>query len=67
MKKLNRKVLLSIFSIISFFIIVGIFIYNYQTYTKEYDNIYRSLNFVNEFNNRPNNKPFDKNYINPDK
>ena len=41
MKKLNRKVLLSIFSIISFFIIVGIFIYNYQTYTKEYDNIYR--------------------------
>ena len=66
MKKLSRKVLLSIFSIISFFIIVGIFIYNYQTYTKEYDNIYRSLNFVNEFNNRPNNKPFDKNYINPE-
>ena len=66
MKKLNRKVLLSIFSIISFFIIVGVFIYNYQTYTKEYDNIYRSLNFVNEFNNRPNNKPFDKNYINPE-
>ena len=65
MKKLNRKVLLSIFSIISFFIIVGVFIYNYQTYTKEYDNIYRSLNFVNEFNNRPN-KPYDNNFVRPE-
>ena len=65
MKKLNRKVLLSIFSIISFFIIVGVFIYNYQTYTKEYDNIYRSLNFVNEFNNKPN-KPYDNNFVRPE-
>ena len=49
MKKLKNKVFLSIFSIISIFLIIGIVIYNFQNYKKEYDNIYRNLNFIDDF------------------
>ena len=49
MNKLNKKVFISIFSIISSFLVIVIMIYNIQTYRKEYSNIYRSLTFINEF------------------
>ena len=49
MNKLNKKIFLSIFSIISSFLVIVIMIYNIQTYRKEYSNIYRSLTFINEF------------------
>lgn len=50
MKKLSRKVFLSIFLLISLFLIVGVVVYNFQTYEKEYNDIYNSLNFIDEFN-----------------
>ena len=57
MNKLNKKVFLSIFSIISLFILFGVIVYNYQSYKKEYDDIYRNLNFIDGFKNKP--KPKD--------
>ncbi len=57
MNKLNKKVFLSIFSIISIFILFGVIVYNYQSYKKEYDDIYRNLNFIDGFKNKP--KPKD--------
>ena len=53
MKKLNRKVFLSIFLLISSFLIISILIYNIQTYRSEYENLYRSLTFFEEYNNKP--------------
>ena len=47
MKKLSKKVFLSIFSILSFFLVFSIIVYNIQTYRKEYINIYKSLDFIN--------------------
>ena len=67
MKKLNKKVFLSIFSIISSFLIFSIAIYNVQTYRKEYENIYRSLNFIEEFKyDRPAPKDFNNSVTRPD-
>ena len=65
MKKLNRKVLLTIFTIISIFLVFGTIFYNIQAYMTEYDNVFRSLNIINEFNNRPN-RPFNNNFIRPE-
>ena len=45
MKELTRKVSLTIFLILSLFMVSSIIIYNYQSYKREYDDIVRSLNF----------------------
>ena len=56
MKKLNKKVFITLFSILSIFLIIIISIYNIQNYKKEFDNIYRNLNFIDDFKpDRPNN------------
>lgn len=49
MKELNRKVFVTIFSILSLFVLIGVLIYNAQSYKKEYDGILRNLNFINDF------------------
>ena len=49
MKELNRKVFITIFSILSVFVLIGVIIYNAQEYKKEYDSIYKNLNFLNGF------------------
>lgn len=46
MKKLSRKVFWAIFLIISIFIVSGVIIYNFSSYTKEYDNVKRNLTFM---------------------
>ena len=48
MKKLNKDVFKTIFIILSIFTILGILIYNIQSYKKEYDNIYHHLNMMDE-------------------
>ena len=60
MKKLNKKVFVTIFSILSFFLILGIIIYNLQDYKEEYDGISRSLSFIDDFKHEPTsfNSPF---------
>jgi len=50
MKELNRKVFITIFSILSMFIITGIVIYNIDSYKKEYDHIKRILTFMENRN-----------------
>ena len=60
MKKLYRKVLLSIFSILSIFSTFILFVYNIQTYKKEYDNIVKGLSFRD---NRPIPNAFNNNDI----
>ena len=55
MKELNRKVFITIFSILSLFVFIGISIYNLQSYKKEYDGLYRNLNFINDFKVPKNN------------
>ena len=49
MKKLSRKVFLSIFAILSIFVLFLVFLYNLQIYNKEYRNILNSLNFIEDF------------------
>ena len=54
MKKLSNKVFLSIFSILSIFVLFLIVVYNLQNYNIEYSNVYDSLNFIEDFKfNRP--------------
>ncbi|MBQ6477530.1 MAG: HAMP domain-containing histidine kinase [Bacilli bacterium] len=53
MKELNRKVFKTIFSILSIFILLGIFIYNIDTYKKEYNHVKRNLTFTEDKNNPP--------------
>ena len=55
MKKLNKKVFVTIFTILSIFLIFSLVIYNVQTYKKEYDSVYRNLTFVDD-----KNEPFEK-------
>ena len=52
MKKLTKKVFITIFLIISIFLLSGIIIYNVNIYKREYEGIYRNLNFIS--NNKPN-------------
>ncbi len=46
MKNLNRKVFIVILSIFSFFLILGITIFNYQIYDREYKSIEMNLNML---------------------
>ena len=60
MKELNRKVFITVFSIISLFIVLSVIVYNTQIYKKSYDDVYRNLTFMrkkNDFNHVP--KEFD--------
>ena len=59
MKKLNRKVFITIFSIISLFLVLSVVLFNIQTYKKEYDGVYRNLTFMDNNDNRMN--PNDRN------
>lgn len=47
MKKLSRKTFITIFSIISTFLIIGLIIINVEIYHREYENIKRNLMFIN--------------------
>ena len=58
MKELNRKVFKTIFILLSTFILIGILIYNINSYKNEYNNVKRNLTFIedrNDFNK--DNKP----------
>ena len=49
MKKLSKKVFLTIFLTLSIILFSTIVFYNLQSYRKEYDNIFRTLNFIEDF------------------
>ena len=57
MKKLSKKTFITIFTIISSFLIIGLIIVNVLNYHREYENIRRNLSFIGpgfkekEFNN----------------
>lgn len=57
MKELNRKVFITIFSILSLFLILSIVIYNVQNYEREYKGVERNLNFIEEKENNNIPKP----------
>ena len=64
MNELNRKVFITIFSIISLFLLSIIIFNNVQSYKKEYDNVLRNLNIMETklpFDNRfvPNQRNID--------
>ena len=46
MKRLNKKTFFTIFLLISSFLIIGITIYNYQIYKREYESVRRNLNSI---------------------
>ncbi len=47
MKKLSRKTFITIFSIISTFLIIGLITINVEIYHREYENVKRNLMFIN--------------------
>ena len=56
MKELNRKVFITIFTILTSFVVICITIYNIESYKIEYENIKRNLVLMEEKNNfKPNN------------
>ena len=57
MKKLNQKVFKTIFFLLSIFIIIGIIIYNIDSYKTEYENVKRNLTFMED--RPPEPKTFD--------
>ena len=62
MKKLSKKVFLTIFLTLSIILFSTIVFYNLQSYRKEYDNIFRTLNFIEDFKfDRPLPKQEDDN------
>ena len=64
MKKLSKKVFLSLFILISLFFVSSIIIYNVQTYRKEYLSIYRTISFIDDFiRPKPNKKSTSNNTI----
>jgi Signal transduction histidine kinase len=48
MKELNRKVFLTIFAILTIFLIVGIVVINVNNYRREYESISQNLNIIDE-------------------
>ena len=48
MKELNRKIFLTVFLLLSFFIIFGLAVFNIQNYKREYGSIKRNLNIREE-------------------
>ncbi|MBE6147505.1 MAG: GHKL domain-containing protein [Firmicutes bacterium] len=62
MEKLEKKTFYTIFSIISFFIIVSIIVFNVQSYRKEYDGIKTNLARMNMMvGGHSNRKPINQN------
>lgn len=61
MKKLNRKTFITLFSILSIFLISILIAYNYQSYKREYDNIKRNLNFIEDNKKHFNEFPDSRN------
>lgn len=63
MKKLSKKTFITIFTIISSFLIIGIITVNIQNYNREYENVKRNLTMINpgfHLNERnPKNQEFD--------
>ena len=57
MKRLNKKTFFTIFLLISSFLIIGITIYNYQIYKREYESVRRNLNSIDRM--IPDNKMDD--------
>ena len=63
MKRLSKKTFFTIFLIISSFLIIGITIYNYQIYKREYESVRRNLNSIDRmipdnkmnYNHKPKN------------
>ena len=49
MKELNRKTFITIFSILSLFVVIGLTIVNATNYTREYNNLKRTLNIKENF------------------
>ena len=49
MERLNKQVFITIFTILSSFILVGFIMYNVSSYKKEYDSIKKSLNYRESF------------------
>lgn len=47
MKKLSKKTFITLFTIISSFLIIGIITINVEAYHREYENVKRNLTFVN--------------------
>jgi len=63
MEKLEKKTFYTIFSIISFFIIVSIIVFNVQSYRKEYDGIKTNLARMNMMvGGHSNRKPINQNF-----
>ena len=59
MKKLERKVFLTIFVILTFFLIVSLVLINVVSYRREYESIRQNLNMIDERGNwaRPRAEP----------
>ena len=56
MKKLRNKTFITIFTIISTFLIIGLIIVNVQNYNREYENIKRNLTMIGPMVKRDENK-----------
>ncbi len=65
MKKLSRKVNLTIFSIISLFLLIIIIVYNVQSYQREYNNIHRNLSFIEDNGHFP--KEMNEDIVRPER
>ena len=65
MKKLSRKVNLTIFFIISLFLLLIITVYNVENYQREYNNIRRNLTFIEDNGHFP--KQMNENIVRPEK
>lgn len=57
MKKLKKKIFWTLFSILSLFLIILLFIFNYQDYQKEKNNIQNSLTRINTVFEKDRKKP----------
>lgn len=59
MKELNKKVFRTIFIILSLFVVIGVIVYNANSYQEEYMSVKRSLSFmeVRNGNKLPENLP----------
>ena len=62
MKKLNNKIFLTLFTILSIFLLTVLFIFNYQDYMEERNGLINNLNRLND-----NGEMFDKSDLDKDK
>ena len=62
MKELSKKVFITIFSILSLFIFITLFVYNYQSYNREYESIKRNTNIINDRKEKRPSEELPKDY-----